>query len=33
VSILAPTLRAFFTVRLARQRQTSGHTIVPTGMR
>ncbi len=27
MSILAPTLQAFFTDRLARQRQASGHTI------
>jgi site-specific recombinase XerC len=27
VSTLAPTLQAFFTDRLARQRQASGHTI------
>ena len=27
MSTLAPTLQAFFTDRLARQRQASGHTI------
>jgi integrase/recombinase XerD len=30
MTALAPTLQAFFTDRLARQRQASGHTITAT---